>query len=112
MVICTDLCGKELHKQVGMAIGVTSESLHDVMVAHWPRMPEMWVFDSRSRYNISHFHHSNDSTIHISQIHAQIGNLSLYSWVHFLTDGCDSCCWSVPRRRRVNRNQLVRMRTE
>ena len=35
--------GKEMHRQVGVDIVVTSGSFHDVMVAHWPRMPEIWV---------------------------------------------------------------------
>ena len=43
VVVCTDLKGKELHRQVGVDIEVVSVSLHGVMIAHWPRMPEMWV---------------------------------------------------------------------
>ena len=39
----TDLSGKELHKQVGVGIVVTSGSLHGVMVTHWSGIPEMWV---------------------------------------------------------------------
>ena len=42
VVVCTDLWDKELHTQVGVGIVVTSGSLCGVMVAHWPRMPEMW----------------------------------------------------------------------
>ena len=43
VAICTDLCGKELHIQVGVGIVVTPGCLCDVMVAHWPGMPETWV---------------------------------------------------------------------
>ena len=43
VVVCTDLCGKALHRQVGVGIVVTSGSLRCVMVAHWPGMPEIWV---------------------------------------------------------------------
>ena len=43
VVICTDLSGKELHRQVGIGIVVTTESLCGAMVARWARMPEMWV---------------------------------------------------------------------
>ena len=38
VVIC-----KEPHIQVGVGSMVTSGSLHHVMVAHWPRAPQMWV---------------------------------------------------------------------
>ena len=34
VVVCADLSGKELHRQVSVGIMVTSGSLHDVMVAH------------------------------------------------------------------------------
>ena len=43
VLVCTDLGSKQLHRQVGMGIEVTSENLHGVMVAHWPRMSEMWI---------------------------------------------------------------------
>ena len=43
VVVCTDLLSKELHRHVVVGIVVTSGSLHYVMVAHWPRMPEMWI---------------------------------------------------------------------
>ena len=39
VVVCADLWGKELHRQVGMGIAVTS----GVMIVHWPEMLEMWV---------------------------------------------------------------------
>ena len=42
-VVCTDLWGKELHRPVGVGMVMTSGSLHGVMVAQWPGMPEMWV---------------------------------------------------------------------
>ena len=42
-VVYTDLSGKELHTQVAVCIVVTSESLGGEMLAHWPRIPEMWV---------------------------------------------------------------------
>ena len=32
-----------LHSPVGVGVVVMSGRLHVVMVAHWPRMPEMWV---------------------------------------------------------------------
>ena len=41
VVVCTGLRGKELHREVGMGIVVTSGSLCGEMVAHWPRMQEM-----------------------------------------------------------------------
>ena len=41
---------------------MTSGSLRGVMVAHWPRMLEMWV-GSRSRHSVSHFHHTHDDSI-------------------------------------------------
>ena len=40
--VCNNI-GKVLHKHVGVGIVVTSGSLHGVMVALWPGMPEMWV---------------------------------------------------------------------
>ena len=43
VVVGTDFKGKEPHRQVGVSIAVTSQSLHGVMVANWPRIPEMWV---------------------------------------------------------------------
>ena len=43
VVVCTDLWGKELHRQACVAIVVTSGRIHGVMVAHWPGMPEVWV---------------------------------------------------------------------
>ena len=43
VVVCTDLSGKELYRQVGMGMVVTSGGLPGVMEAHWPGMPEMWV---------------------------------------------------------------------
>ena len=43
VVVCTDLWGKELHRQVSVGIMVTSGNLHGVILSHWPRMPEMWV---------------------------------------------------------------------
>ena len=36
VVVCTDLGGKELHRQVGVAIVVASGSMRGVMVTHWP----------------------------------------------------------------------------
>ena len=42
VIVGTDLRGSELHRQVGVSIVVMSWSLHDVMIAHWPGMPEMW----------------------------------------------------------------------
>ena len=48
--------GKELHRQVNMARMMTSESLDGVMVSTL-----VWNgFDSRSRANVSHFHHPYD----------------------------------------------------
>ena len=41
VVFCTDLRGKELHRQVDMGIVMTSGDLHGVIVAHGPGMPEM-----------------------------------------------------------------------
>ena len=43
VVVCTDLLGKELHRQVSEGIVVTLGSLHGVMVAHWPIIPDMRV---------------------------------------------------------------------
>ena len=43
MVVCADLWGKELHRQVGVGMMVTSGSLRGAMVAHWLGMPEMLV---------------------------------------------------------------------
>ena len=43
VVVCTDLGGNELQRQVGMGIVVTSGNLNGVMVAHWPGMQEIWV---------------------------------------------------------------------
>ena len=37
VAVCTDLWGKEMHRQVGVGTMVTSGSLRGVMVAHWPR---------------------------------------------------------------------------
>ena len=42
---------------------VTSGSLRDVMVAHWPGMPEMWV-QFPLYANISHFYHTHDTGFH------------------------------------------------
>ena len=42
---CTDLWGRELHRQVGIGIAVMSGRLHGVTVAHWPGIPpEMWIW--------------------------------------------------------------------
>ena len=41
VVVCTDLAGKELHRQVGVGILVTLGSLNCVMVAHCLRIPEI-----------------------------------------------------------------------
>ena len=43
VIVCTDLWGKELHRQAGVGIVVTSGSLSGVMVAHWPGMPNIGV---------------------------------------------------------------------
>ena len=43
LVVCTDLSCKELHRQVDMGVVMTTGSLCGVMVAHWPRMPDIWV---------------------------------------------------------------------
>ena len=40
---CTDLSGKELYRQVGLGIVGTSGSLRGIMVACWPKMPEVWI---------------------------------------------------------------------
>ena len=40
---CIDIRGKELDRQVGVSIVVTSGSLCGVMIEHEPEMPEMWV---------------------------------------------------------------------
>ena len=42
-IVCIDLWGKELHKQVYVDIVVIPGSLCGVMVAHLPGIPEMWV---------------------------------------------------------------------
>ena len=53
VIVCTDLWGKELHKQVHMGIVVTSGSLCGVMVAQWPGMPEMWGLISAQYFPFS-----------------------------------------------------------
>ena len=40
---CTNLWGKEPHRQVGVGIVIKSRRPCGVMVAHWPGMSEMWV---------------------------------------------------------------------
>ena len=53
VVVCTDLAGKEPHRQLGMGRVMTSGSLGDVMVSILTR----WGLGSCSTRNISHFHH-------------------------------------------------------
>ena len=43
VVVCTDLWGKELHRQVGVGMVVTSGSLPGEIVAHWHGKLETWV---------------------------------------------------------------------
>ena len=43
IIVCPHLQGNELHRQERVCIVVTSESLCGVMIAHWTRMPKMWV---------------------------------------------------------------------
>ena len=43
VVVCTDIRGNKLHRQMGVGIVVTSGNQHGVMIAHWPGMSEMWV---------------------------------------------------------------------
>ena len=57
IVVCTHLSGKELHRQEGVGTVVTSGSLGGVMVEYTGPERKRCVFDSRSRHNISHFHH-------------------------------------------------------
>ena len=59
-MVCTDLWGKELHRQVAVGKVVTSGSLHgNVSTLDWN---ERWVFESPSRHNISNFHRTLDSS--------------------------------------------------
>ena len=58
VVVCTDLSGKRLHRQVSVGIVVTSGSLCGIMVSHSDLKFKRCAFVSSSRCNISHFHHS------------------------------------------------------
>ena len=68
VVICTDLSGKEPHRQVGVAKVVTSGSLDGVMVSPLAQNHKRCGFDSHSRCNISHFHHPHDNSLLSMQI--------------------------------------------
>ena len=60
VVVCTELWGKELYRQVGVGIVVISGSLCDAVLAQWLGMPGTWV-ESRSRHIISHFCDTHDT---------------------------------------------------
>ena len=59
VVVWTDLSGKEPYRQVAVGGVVTSGSLHSAMVVHCPGVPGCG-FESISKYNISHVHHTHD----------------------------------------------------
>ena len=57
--LCTDLSGKEPHRQVGVGKVVTSRSLGDIMVSTLA-----WnARDVGCRLNISLFHHPNNTAL-------------------------------------------------
>ena len=73
-VVYTDLSDKQPCRQVGMGCMVTSGSLGGEMLAHRPRMQEMWV-----RFHISRFHHTYKSRIKDMVRHRAFSGIELRS---------------------------------
>ena len=65
-IACTDLSGKDLHRQIGMDTMLTSWSLGGVMVSTLGSECKRCGFNFCSRLNISHFHQTCDNTVPVA----------------------------------------------
>ena len=63
IVVCSDLSGKEPHRQIGVGRAVISESVGGQMVITLTKNSQIGGFDSHSRHNVSHFQHPHDTCI-------------------------------------------------